>query len=61
MGMECPMEGVENDYRLISGYFGGIEFGGFQEELLQITPNPPKTAMWLHEKIERERLEASTG
>jgi len=36
VGMECPMEGVENDYRLISGYFGGIEFGGLQEELLRI-------------------------
>jgi hypothetical protein len=34
--MECPMEGVENDYRLISGYFGGIEFGGLQEVIHQM-------------------------
>jgi hypothetical protein len=36
VGMECPMEGVENDYRLISGYFGGIEFGGLQEVIHQM-------------------------
>jgi hypothetical protein len=30
----CLLEGVENDYRLISGYFGGIGFEGFQEVLI---------------------------
>jgi hypothetical protein len=29
--MGCLLEGVENDYRLISGYFGGIAFEGLQE------------------------------
>jgi len=34
--MGCLLEGVENDYRLISGYFGGIGFEGFQEAILRI-------------------------
>ena len=32
-----PSGGVGNDYRLISCYFRKIGFGGFQEEVLDIT------------------------
>jgi hypothetical protein len=37
-GIGCLLEDEENNYRLISGYLGGIEFEGLQEVIHRMAP-----------------------
>jgi hypothetical protein len=49
--MGCRLEGVENDYHLISGYFGGIGFEGLQELAISLTKSVARPQFPLYSRV----------